>query len=69
MLACELHWGVDIFASQNRYIRFADSIYLLAQIRYDINPARPAGHIECEVHIERYAYIENPVRDLYRACH
>ena len=31
--------------SQNRYIRHADSIYRFA-IRYDINPARPAGHIE-----------------------
>ena len=36
------------------------------QIRYDLNPSRPAGHIECLTHIERFAYIENPTGDLYR---
>ena len=48
-----------------RYFCFAKSIYLFA-IRYDINPTRPAGHIECKAHIERKAHIENPARDLYR---
>ena len=52
----------DIFAlRQNRYI------FACAQIRYDINPPRPVGHIECIAHIERpLAHIENPDRDLYR---
>ena len=49
---------LDIFASQNRYIANA--------IRYDINPTRPAGHIECNAHIEHKAHIERPDRDLYR---
>ena len=54
-----------------RYICFANSIYGLrpfdiASPRYDLNPSRPAGHIECIAHIERYAYIENPIWDLYR---
>ena len=43
----------DIFAN-------AKSIYFRsAQIRYDINPPRPSGHIECVAHIEyRKVYIE-----------
>ena len=32
----------------------------------NINPSHPAGYIEGAAHIERYAYIENPIRDLYR---
>ena len=55
---------VDIFA-------VAKSIYGLcpfdiASLRYDINPTRPAGHIECYAHIEHEVYIEKPARDLYR---
>jgi hypothetical protein len=32
------------------------SIFLLTQIRYDIEPTRPAGHIVCEAHIVHKAY-------------
>ena len=46
---------------------WADSIYLLTQIRYDINPLSPRRAYRVDTHIERFAYIENPVRDLYRA--
>ena len=43
---------VDIFAAQNRYMRFAHSIYGLA-IRYDINPPMPAGISCASAHIDR----------------
>ena len=57
--------GVSIYLlSQIRYMAMPFDI---ASLRYDLNPSRPAGHIECIAHIERFAYIENPERDLYRA--
>ena len=49
---------IDIFPGGN-------SIYRSA-IRYDINPLSPRRVYRAFTHIEGQAYIENPVRDLYR---
>lgn len=53
-----------------RYFCYAKSIYGLcpvdiASLRYDTNPPRPAGHIECTAHIERLR-ISKIRMDLYR---
>ena len=58
---------IDIFAA-------AKSIYGLrpfdiAALRYDLNPLSPRRAYRVTTHIERFAYIENPVRDLYRVLH
>ena len=39
----------------------------MSATRYDINPFSPRRAYRVGTHIEREAYIENPVGDLYRA--
>ncbi|MBR3839188.1 MAG: hypothetical protein IKJ75_05645, partial [Clostridia bacterium] len=50
------------FAVQNAiYLPIGKCDIAALQLRYDINPPRPAGHIACEAHIAPLKrYIANP---------
>ena len=52
---------LDIHALRVRYIS-------LCEIRYDINPLRPAGHIECKAHIESHWDISKIPQGIYIAA-
>ena len=58
---------VDIFADAKSIYPPCGFDIFASQIRYDLNPLSPRRAYRVLAHIERYAHIENPKRDLYRS--